>query len=60
MAKTLKEPVQEKIEIVDQLDDMAEPKGSKLRFLLPLIVLVLAAISTFLWIRRHSAKNELN
>ena len=60
MAKTLKDPVQEKIEIVDQLDDMVEPKQSKFRFLLPLMVLILAAISTFIWIRRRSAKNETN
>lgn len=60
MANTLKDKFQEKIEIVDQPDDVVEPKPRKFRFLVPLLALVVAATSTFLWIRRLSAKNELN
>ncbi len=60
MANALKDTIQEKIEIVDQPEDVTEPKQRKFRFLIPIIALALAALGTFIWIRRSSAKNELN
>ncbi|HZO70571.1 MAG TPA: hypothetical protein VFB60_00095 [Ktedonobacteraceae bacterium] len=60
MANALKDTIQEKIEIVDQPDDLVEPKQKKFRFLIPVVALALAAVGTFIWVRRLSAKNELN
>lgn len=60
MAHALKDKFQEKIEIVDQPDDVIEPKQKKFRLLIPLLALILAAVGTFIWVRRLSAKNELN
>jgi len=60
MAHALKDKLQEKIEIVDQPNDVIEPKQKKLGFLISVLALVLAAVGTFIWVRRLSAKNELN
>lgn len=60
MAHALKDKLQEKIEIVDQPDDIIEPKQKKFGFLISVLALVLAAVGTFIWVRHLSAKNELN
>ncbi len=57
MART-KQPTAEKIEIIDQPEDLLEQGRGRPWFVVPLVV-VLAALSAFFVIRRLFGQNEL-
>ena len=58
MAHAVKEAVQEKIDIIDQLDDMYAKKNPKYWLLIPATLAVAAATGAFVWVRRVRKHKE--
>lgn len=52
MAHAVKEAIQEKIELVDQLDDMYAKKRFNYWLLIPATLTVATATGAFVWVRR--------
>jgi hypothetical protein len=52
MAKTVKDVLTEKIEILDQLDKTARRKGFNYRMLLPIPIVLAVATTSFFVVRR--------
>ena len=56
MAQTVSDVVVEKIEVVDQPDEMTESKGFNFWLLIPVVLLV--ATGTFFFVRRWLTSSE--
>ena len=52
MANAVKEAIKQKVEVIDQIDDIYPKKGFNLWLLIPATMAVATATGAFFWVRR--------